>query len=140
MSPKPVTVTGLESVIRAATAASGLTKRTIAEGLHKCAEVILKKSQEYVPVDTGLLKASGRIEVTGVGMNAKSRVAYGSDAAYYAMYVHENLTAYHEPPTCAKFLERAVREMRGTCTNLMKRSLKVKTTTFFESADLAEES
>lgn len=37
------------------------------------------------------------------------RVQY---TAPYAIYVHENLMAYHASPTQAKFLERAVREQK----------------------------
>lgn len=135
---KPVTVTGVESIIRAATKATGVTTKTIAAGLEQCGNIILRKSWKYVPVDTGELKSTGRVMVEGVGMNAKVRVTYGSDKAFYAMYVHENLTAHHEFPTCAKFLERAIRETRGTCTALMKRSLKAKTEAFYTDVDLAE--
>jgi hypothetical protein len=94
----------------------------INEGLEKCGHVILRKSNFYCPIETGELRASGKVVTVGKGLNAKSTVEY---FAPYALPVHEILAARHAPPTTAKFLERAVRETRGTCTALLGRQLAI---------------
>jgi HK97 gp10 family phage protein len=119
-------VTGVENVLRAIGKAKKKTGDRIEDALEKCANVILRKSQEYVPVETGELKASGHVEKEGKGLGAKSRVVYGGDPAPYALYVHEDLEKKHAPPTCAKFLTRAVRETRGTCANILKREMEAR--------------
>ena len=86
-------------------------------------------SQVYVPVETGALKASGTVQefstqaVLGRKRPAGGRYAptastFGVQVVYgegpsseYAVIVHEDLEAFHEPPTQAKFLERAVNEV-----------------------------
>lgn len=116
-------VTGVEAIVRAIGKATSETAIKIDEGLQKCGAVILKKALYYCPVDTEALRKSGRVEVTGKGFGAKVSIVFGGDTAPYSLYVHENLEANHAAPTCAKFLERAVRETRGTCTSIIKRTL-----------------
>lgn len=115
-------VEGLQTVLKTLGTAQKETNLKIDEGLEKCAHVILKKALYYCPIEFGPLRESGHVETKGKGKGARSRVVFD---APYAVYVHEILTAYHEPPTCAKFLERAVRETRGTCKSIMKRELEV---------------
>lgn len=100
----------------------------IAEGIHKCNRVVLEKARFYCPVLSGRLWLSGHAEVTGRGMGTRGSVEFGGDDAPYAVPVHERTDVYHIPPTCAKFLERAARESRGTMTALMKRQLGVSST------------
>lgn len=121
MNPR-LYITGVDWAIRAIGKQTSKDKINIAEGLKKAALTILKKSQQYVPVDTGLLKKSGQIEVTGSGMGARAAVLYQTR---YAIYVHEDLSKYHAPPTQAKFLERAVRETRGITKKLVGRELEI---------------
>lgn len=102
----------------------------IADGLAKCGAVIYRKSQKYVPVERGYLKATGNVVTTGRGLHAVTTVNYGGlsvngQDVHYAIYVHENLTATHAPPTCARFLVRAARETRGTCASIIKRNMLV---------------
>ena len=101
----------------------------IATGIEKCLGIVLRKAQYYCPVLTGALYASGRIEVEGKGFGTKGTVEFGGLDAPYAVPVHERMDVYHEPPTCAKYLERAARESRGTMTALMKRQIRVSPTT-----------
>lgn len=84
---------------------------------------IYERSQVYVPVDTGRLKASGRIEhhERGPGSFVFS-VKYGGPGMKYAIYVHEDPTKKHAPPTSMKYLERAVVEVAGSdLDNFQKR-------------------
>lgn len=73
-----------------------------------------QRSQEYVPVDTGKLKGSGYLEVTEFRGKPRVEMGYakGGDP-FYAVRVHEDLEFRHDPPTQAKFLERAVNEDSG---------------------------
>lgn len=95
----------------------------IDDALRKCAEVILRKALKYTPVDTKALYNSGHVEGEGKGFGARYRVVFGGPDAPYAIYVHERLDQHHEPPTCAKFLERGARETQGTCSSILKRTL-----------------
>lgn len=113
----------LENVFRALEKTKNNDGRNIRIALTRCAEIVLARSRGYVPVDTGRLKASGKIESKGQGLHTRVAVVY---EAPYAVYVHERTDIPHKPPTCAKYLERAVRELRGTCTSLVRRQIQVK--------------
>lgn len=112
----------LEHVLRVHRTKAKKDAMNIAEGLRKAAHIILKKSQELVPVDTERLKKSGRVEVKGTGLNTEARVVYD---APYAVYVHERLDQAHEPPTQAKFVTEAIRRTRGTVTAMLRRQFTV---------------
>lgn len=115
-------VQGVEVVIKALQKMATHDGRLIQICLEKMGAVILKKAQYYVPKDTYALSQSGKVEVWGKGMAAKLAVEFDT---HYALVVHEDTTANHASPTCAKYLERAVRESRGTCTNILKRTFEV---------------
>ena len=117
-----IQVEGLQRTITAQRGQAAKDAGNIAEAVKKCLDVIHRKADQYVPVDTGELKGSVVKEVKGVGFNAKGVIGY---AAPHAIYVHEDLTKTHQSPTCAKFLERAIRETRGTCTSILKRQMGV---------------
>ena len=122
----PVTVTGVDRTLRAIGRASTQDAIKIQDGLKKCGGVILRKSHQYVPLDTGRLRASGRVETNEKeGFASRVVVVYGGTVeAYYAVYVHEDLVrTYRNPPRGAKFLERAVRETRGTCASILRRTM-----------------
>lgn len=119
-------VTGVENVLRAIGKLKKDTGPKIEDGLTKCGEIILKKSQKYVPRETGALAETGHIEVTGKGLGARVKVVYGGEEAPYALFVHEDLSKYHEPPTCAQFLTRSVRESRGNCAKTLQREMEAK--------------
>jgi hypothetical protein len=116
----PVEVRGVETVLKAFGKARRETSERIEDSLRKCAEILLRASQPLVPVETGFLKESGHVEVRGKGLHCTASVVY---EARYAIYVHENLQAYHEPPTQARYLADAVPKVRGTMTALLKRQL-----------------
>ena len=81
--------------------------------------MILAKARDvYCPVDTGALRASGEvvgpIATGGAGTDLSAQVNFGGPDAPHAIVVHERQDVYHEPPTQAKYLERARNEqMRG---------------------------
>ena len=70
---------------------------------------VYEESQRLVPVDTGALKSSGYLEARKTPSGVVAEVGYAKGGKpYYAVFVHENLEAYHKPPTQAKFLQAAL--------------------------------
>jgi hypothetical protein len=70
-------------------------------GLQKAGEFLLQESLKITPIDTGFLRSTGSVSIRGDGFRAKADIGFG---AYYAVWVHEDLTKYHAPPTTAKFI------------------------------------
>lgn len=74
-------------------------------------EPTFAKSQEYVPVLTGELKASGYLQKTGSGSRKRVEIGYGRGGQpRYAAIVHERTDIPHAKGKQAKFLQRAVME------------------------------
>lgn len=121
-----IRITGIASHIRALRGMKKADGVRIEDGIRKCLGVIHRKADTYVPVDTGALKDSGTEVVTGSGLACVGRVEYGGETAPYALWVHQDPHATHAPPTSFKFLERAVRETRGTCAAILKRNMEAK--------------
>lgn len=82
------------------------------EALDYAVRPIYEQSQVYCPVDTGALKESGYLVVRRDGKRgAQVEVGYGrAGKPFYAVFVHEMMDLYHEPPTRAKWLESAFKE------------------------------
>lgn len=80
--------------------------RGLAAGLYKEAEGIMTLSkQAYVPVLTGALRNSGFVASPRIKTNKASvDLGFGGPAAPYAVFVHENLHAFHHVGQ-AKYLE-----------------------------------
>ena len=114
-------VTGVDAVMRSFGRKKAKAKVTIEEAMARQAQVVLDRSLGYVPVQTGTLRRSGRIEKSGRGTYFVIQVKYGGRGIPYAVYVHENPFSRHASPTCYKFLERAIRETAGTRAAMVKR-------------------
>lgn len=82
---------------------------------------VFNRSQYLVPVDTGALRSSGRVEAPVMeGFQVVVSIKYGGAAAPYALWVHEvpppgesvsgGPSAYHLPPTQWKYLEEPLME------------------------------
>lgn len=120
MPRENVTITGVGNVLKAFGDKKKDMEFKIHEALGRCAAVVYRKSQKLVPRDTEALAHSGRVETNDKkGKGAQFEVVYGDEEAFYALYVHEDLTKKHAPPTQAKFLEDAVRLTRGTCASII---------------------
>lgn len=66
------------------------------------------ESQILVPVDKGVLKASGFLRAKKTPRGASVAMGYGfGGRPTYAAHVHERLDIPHKAPTQAKFLEAA---------------------------------
>ena len=120
---------------------NGLLRRAIAQApdragaaLFREAETIMGISKTYVPVDKGILRASGHVALPEVrGSSVSVTLGYGGAAASYAIPVHEippppaqspgGRSARHRPPTQWKYLERAVLERAGVLHEALARDM-----------------
>lgn len=100
-----------------------LTPQALRAGL----EVIYDQSQIYVPRATGRLAASGEMEVSKFGDRIIGTISYGKGGnPQYAVFVHEMIEVYHEPPTRAKFLQTAIDERTPDAIEKIVEFLKVR--------------
>ena len=109
-------VSGLEECMMAAASIGPLMMEAVGEAV--TAETIyeLGLTQEQVPVLTGQLQLSGRVEAADEGFEIANAIAYGGPAGSgsntenvdYALVVHEDLEAHH-PHGNAKYVENVVR-------------------------------
>jgi hypothetical protein len=101
-----VTITGASKVTARVKKFADEVRPAVRDAVNKVAGVVLNESQRRVPVDTGNLKASGRlVPATAAELNAT--VSYGGTAADYALKVHE------EHRSGSKYLEEPGRESAG---------------------------
>jgi hypothetical protein len=91
-------------------AAAQAGPQAVGMALYQEAEAIMTASKEtYVPVDTGALRASGRVEPPiALGAVLAVTMGFGGPSAPYAVIVHEDLTKRH-PVGQAKYLEIPLR-------------------------------
>jgi hypothetical protein len=99
----------------------------IAAALYQETEVEAKEAKRRTPVDTGNLRAS--IHVIGPKWRNNSRYVYcliaaGGPAAPYAIYVHENLEAFHKVGQ-AKYIESVVLEARQHMARRVARRIQL---------------
>lgn len=118
-------VSGIGASIEGVQKTGRLSKEALVQGIRDAAQVAYDRSQVYVPVEFGNLRASGRIFEGG---EMEFAILYGGKEADYALPVHEIPGAYHAPPTCWKYLERAVRETRNQQSYAVKRRMKSQVT------------
>lgn len=92
MSSVKVTVEGAEFVVRNIRSARARLATGISRGLRRAGILVLRESKKMVPVDTGVLKASGFVRAHFSGADTVVTVGY---TAAYAGTVHEDLTKAH---------------------------------------------
>jgi hypothetical protein len=115
---------GVQGVLDHFRAAQNLKKRQVERGLRKAGLFLLRQSLKVVPVDTGALKNSGRLHITGSGFGTIVWIEYGMN---YAIYVHENMSARHKPGKIAKFVETPMRENAGKISAILLKELSMRT-------------
>lgn len=84
----------------------------VAPGLLIETEIESKEVKRRTPVDKGPLRAS--VHVVGpirIGRTIRTMIVAGGPAAPYAVFVHEDLEAFHKVGQ-AKFIESVIRESR----------------------------
>ena len=116
-------ITGLDATFKALGEARVRFRKDAAEAVKACTHHVFKLSQRYVPKDTLALMKSGQEVYRPDRFGGVGTIFYGGPTAPYAGIVHEDLTKRHAEPTCAKFLERAVRESRDAMSALMRAHL-----------------
>lgn len=77
-----------------------LTEEDKVNIIHRLASRTFEIAQMWCPVETGTLKASGKLKLLKTG----AKITYTEP---YAPYVHEIVTNYHRNPTRAKWLQDA---------------------------------
>jgi len=86
------------------------TPREVSKAVRMEAEIEATESKRRTPVDLGNLKASIHVEGPEIsGNQISATIAAGGPAAPYAVYVHEDLSAYHKVGQ-AKFIESTLKE------------------------------
>jgi hypothetical protein len=107
-------------------------KRGYAQGVEKGLNKVLKDSQKMVPFDTGALKSTGRIEMTGTGFNTRGYVMYGGDVTgfgaktnvHYAVIVHEATHINFKGGKEAKYLEKAIDRNKDYVRRLIRDNMR----------------
>ena len=102
---------GDKALIKAIKDGKDRSPQAVAQAIWEEANTIFAKSQILVPVDTGVLRGSGGVSAPQMGNQGYFvDIFYGGPAAPYALYVHEIIGNYHNPPTQAKYLEQPLME------------------------------
>ena len=105
-----VRVEGVPRLLDKLHAASQSGVQALGAAIFQEAEAVMTISKEqYVPVDTGALRASGFVQLpVYTGKVASVTLGFGGPSAPYAVIVHEDLTKRH-PVGQAKYLEIPLR-------------------------------
>ena len=101
----PVKITNAPAVIKSVEQYRDRALAGVTKAINDSAQEIHNESQRVVPVDTGNLRGSARIEPATKDVQ-RATISYGGTAAEYALAVHEA----HPDPASRKYLERPARE------------------------------
>lgn len=105
-------VKGVDKVTRNLLRLAAQIPNEVARALYAEAQIEKAESMRRTPVDTGALRASHEVSDPVVsGRDISVTISVGGVAAPYAVYVHENLEAFH-PVGQAKFLESTILESK----------------------------
>jgi hypothetical protein len=107
-------VTGVPQSIMALRKYQRLIQKGLNEGHRDAMGYLLTETRKVTPYRTGKLRRSGKVEMEGFEMKS-SRFLKRASIVFtesYAVYVHEDLEAWHAPGTYAKFLERTINDPR----------------------------
>ena len=112
-----VTWTGVDNAVRMLRTLRQATPRMVGGALYREGERIMTVSKTLVPVDTGVLRASGHVKQPEYGSGRVTVVlGYGGAAAAYARVQHER-TDFHHTVGQAKYLEQPVLEAAAGFAN-----------------------
>jgi hypothetical protein len=100
-------------------------EKAVHRGVKEATKFLLKETLKVTPkseqgskvagrlMAPGNLRNSGHDLVIGEGAKTKGIVFFDAVQAPYAIFVHEDLSKYHKPPTIAKFLQKTQWDKRG---------------------------
>ncbi len=107
-------LSGVEKVQRNLILLASRVPQQVAAALYAETQVLATESRRRTPVLTGALRQSHMVSRPVVqGRDISCQIRVGGAAAPYAIFVHENLAAFHKVGR-AKFLESAILEARST--------------------------
>lgn len=116
-----ISVGKLNEKLRAAMPAARLE---VKKEMYQFANEVLGVSLERVPMDTGALANSGRVEPpTDNGNEISVKLGYGGVAVNYAWHVHENMNPnvrWSRPGSGPKYLEGPLKEVQDTFPGRIK--------------------
>jgi hypothetical protein len=100
----------------------------LARELFTEASLIMTEADKIVPIDTGALRLSGRVEQPRInGSSVSVQMGFGGPSAAYAFFVHEAVGAnFKRPGAQAKFLEKPTKEAARGMAGRIARRLKLK--------------
>lgn len=104
--------------------------RALGQALYREGAFIFEESQDQVPLDTGNLRASGKLGLPEVqGDEIVVEISYGGAAADYALIVHEDLETNFRNGRKAKYLEdpakKRVTGMDGRLLSAVKKAMGI---------------
>lgn len=106
-----VTIKGTDAVLKALRLLGANAPKAMGAALYQEGNDILRAAKAITPVDTGVLKGSGFVNLPVHSGSAVSvTLGFGGAASAYAEVQHEELSYYHTPPTQAKYLEQPFHE------------------------------
>jgi hypothetical protein len=121
---RPIVVTiqtiGVPAYIRALKSWDRNLQRAADKGVKKATEYLLKETLKVTPKKTGVLRDSGKTMFHKRGRETTGVVYFDDGEAPYAIYVHEDLTAYHKSPTIAKFLQVTQFKKRAKISQIIR--------------------
>lgn len=103
---------------------------TLAQALYREAALIFEESQDEVPLDTGNLRASGKLGLPQVqGNELVVEITYGGAAADYALMVHEDMERTYRNGKKSKYLEdpakRRIVGLSGRLLSSVKKAMGI---------------
>lgn len=126
-------VQGVEMVLRDFDTLNSNGQMGARRGLRRAALFLLRESKKIVPVDTGALRASGRVVegwASGVGTgNVVTRdiTVYVVYTVYYALFVHEALHIFRHHGKLAKYVEIPLRVNQNIILNIIETEVRYMT-------------
>lgn len=114
-----------------------------AAGLYQAGSVLMATSQQLVPVETGTLKRSGRVEepvetadsvsvTVGYGYGGEVEARGGGDGHSYGFWVEvreftaQGKRVYHKPPTQAHYLEDPAKALAPNLGNFVQEGIRAR--------------
>lgn len=113
--------------------ALGRVKQVNQDAAHEVGDIILKNTLPKVPMDSGDLRETGRVEVGESSKgNATVRVLFGNEKVDYAMYVHEDKPSnvekkYTTAGTGPHYLQHGAAESMPEIEAMLRMRLKAAT-------------
>lgn len=106
-----MTFEGLDVMERRLGTAAIPVSRELGVALYQEAQIEMKEMKRRTPVDEGHLRSSGTVDhpVIKPGDEVSVHLFFGGQSAPYAIYVHEDLEAFHKVGQ-AKFCESVIAE------------------------------